>query len=130
MLPTRADIAVAEQLLLRLRELVTPTEPEMCRAGELPGILHCARTTSWQCTRRPDFPAPAVVLGPRLRMWRRAEVIAWRDAQKAESPRPRGPRASDGTTVLGVTSAGPTSTGQANVYATPGRGASRAARAR
>ena len=126
MLPTRADIVVAEQLLLRLRELVTPAEPELVRAGELSVIFACSRTKAWELSRTVGFPAP-VVLGPRLRLWNRRAVLEWRDRQTAESPRPGRPGA--GTTVLGVTSAGPTSTGQANVYATPGRGASRASRA-
>ena len=48
---TRTELNRAEQLLVRLREFVAPPMPEFARDGqELPGILHCARTTSWMIT--------------------------------------------------------------------------------
>ena len=62
MLPTHADIAVAEQLLHRLRELVTPAAPELCRAGELPEHPPLRPDLRLAVHEAPGFPGP-VVLG-------------------------------------------------------------------
>jgi predicted DNA-binding transcriptional regulator AlpA len=62
----------------------------MVRAGELGGVLGVSRTVAWQFAKRPDFPSP-IVLSDRLRMWKREEVIAWRDAHQKENPEPARP---------------------------------------
>jgi predicted DNA-binding transcriptional regulator AlpA len=73
---TAQDLEIAEQLLLKLREVVKPAEPEFFTAGELPFVMHCSRTHSWACTKDPTFPRP-IVLGRSKRLWRRSEVREW-----------------------------------------------------
>jgi hypothetical protein len=95
---TAAELAQAEQLFEKLREITQPAPPEFTRDGkELAGLLRCNRTTSWKITKRADFQeaAPAVALGPKLKLRRTRQILAWWEAQAEgkESPGPIGPGA-------------------------------------
>jgi predicted DNA-binding transcriptional regulator AlpA len=89
------DRRLAERLLAKLT--AAHQAPEFVKAGELPDLFFCSRTKAWALTLDPTFPKP-LVLGSRLRLWRRAAVIAWRDAHRADavpekkSPEPAGGR--------------------------------------
>ncbi len=86
-----SELAQAEALFERLREVVTPAPlPEFTKDGQaLADLLRCARTKSWEITKRPDFnaAAPAVALGARLKIRRTREILAWWEGQ-ARSPGP------------------------------------------
>jgi hypothetical protein len=88
------DLAQAAQLFEKLREIVRPAPPEFVKDGaDLAALLRCARTQAWIVTKRPDFAAaaPPMVLGPRITLRRRDQVLAWLAGQTKESPGPRGP---------------------------------------
>jgi hypothetical protein len=88
---TPAELAMAEKLYERLRELTRPPEPEHVRDGQpLANLLEVSRTKGWEITKRPDFneAAPAIVLGPKLRMRKRRQVLAWAAAQKEVKENP------------------------------------------
>jgi hypothetical protein len=93
------DLALARELLEKVREVTKPRVSPFVRPGELgaPDLLDCSRTTSWKHVKDPTFPRP-LVMGPRRYLYRREEVIAWRDAHRAgvgpekKSPEPAGAR--------------------------------------
>jgi hypothetical protein len=83
------ELAMAQQLFEKLRELTAPREPEFVRDGaELAQLLGVSRSKAWALTKRPDFnrAAPARELGPRLKQRKRAQVLVWWEDQKDESP--------------------------------------------
>jgi predicted DNA-binding transcriptional regulator AlpA len=83
------DLRVAEALIEQLRNVILPPPPPMVRAGELGEVLGgISRTQAWVLAKSPGFPRP-IVLGPKTRMWRRAEVERWLAAHQEgakESP--------------------------------------------
>ena len=46
------------------------------------------KTVRDRIVHKPDFPAPAIVAGPRTRRWLRADVIAWATPAARKSPQP------------------------------------------
>ncbi len=88
---TDTDMATAERLLTKLREIVEPAPPEYLRAKELCALLNCLRTQAWILSRSAGFPAP-LILSERLRLWPRRAVLEWmqsRTAQKRDArPKP------------------------------------------
>jgi predicted DNA-binding transcriptional regulator AlpA len=90
------DLRTAEQLLIKLREIASPPPPEYIKDGqELADLLGVSRCTSWKVAKDPTFP-PAIRLGPKLRLRKRAEILAWM-ASRAEKQgtRSEGPGAKE-----------------------------------
>jgi hypothetical protein len=87
-----AELRQAEELLTRLREVVAAPLPEFTKDGqELADLLRCCRSKSWQVTKRADFQqaAPAVTLGPKLKLRRTAQILIWwQSLAENQNPRP------------------------------------------
>ncbi len=83
---TTEDLALARELLAKVREIGTPRPNPRVKAGELPELLNCSRCTSWKITKDPTFPRP-IVLSERLRLWDRAAVLQWMEQHRAPEKR-------------------------------------------
>jgi predicted DNA-binding transcriptional regulator AlpA len=83
---SREDLALARELLEKVREVTRPRTSPFVRPGELgaPDLLDCSRTTAWKATKDPTFPRP-LVMGPRRFLYKRGEVEAWRDGHRADA---------------------------------------------
>jgi predicted DNA-binding transcriptional regulator AlpA len=103
MMLTPEDLALARELLAKVREITAPKLSENVRPGELPEVLECSRCTSWKITKDPTFPAP-IQLTERIKLWNRQAVLEWKEARRAsarplvaaqvkENPGPQGPGA-------------------------------------
>ena len=123
---TDSDRQALADLFTDLRLRLAERETGKLRAGDLPALFESGRTKSWQITKDPTFPRP-IVLGPRLKLWDRDEVLAWMESQKAESPGPRRPGAASlGASIRTVASGAPTDGRTSDEYRKTRRRASRA----
>ena len=63
--------------------------PELIDTGDIARLLGVTREhVADRLTKRPDFPAPAVVLSRKLRRWDAEEVRAWLTQAGQRSARP------------------------------------------
>lgn len=60
----------------------------MISVADIRVLFRLGRTAAYELTHRPDFPEP-VVISTRCHRWWASEVIAFADAIRRESPRPR-----------------------------------------
>jgi prophage regulatory protein len=61
-------------------EILALVERGHLRTVDIAALLGVTRQRAGQITQRPDFPAPAKLVGKR-RLWRRPNVERWRDAR-------------------------------------------------
>lgn len=69
--------------------------PDVATLGNIrkalaPAFLGMAESTFERISRQPGFP-PSFRIGPRMVVWRIADLIAWRDAQPSTAPRSASP---------------------------------------
>jgi hypothetical protein len=90
-----AEIALALQLLEKLRELTAPAESPTVRDGSgLARFLGVSRSKAWQIAKDPAFnvACPAKKLRPRHFTRQTLHIRAWLESDK-ENPGPAGPGA-------------------------------------
>ena len=60
------------------RQVLAALDAGMVRVADMVPIFGVTKQRCDQLTRRPHFPAPVKVV-PGRRLWRRSEVVRWRD---------------------------------------------------
>jgi predicted DNA-binding transcriptional regulator AlpA len=131
------DLALARELLAKVREITAPKLSENVRPGELPEVLECSRCTSWKITKDPTFPPP-IQLTERIKLWNRQAVLDWKEARRAsarplvagqtkENPGPQGPgaRSTPNLTAAPRGKRGTADNSDGQTYSAPKRRASR-----